>query len=86
MSSTKPITGHCLGAAAGIETALCCKLLDCFDGRLYPNIIGTGVDDSLPKINLVKSGEIYDKCKICMCNSFGFGGANAIMIIGKTNG
>lgn len=82
-SSTKPMTGHCLGAAAGIETALCCKLLDNFDGRLYPNIYDGEYDEKLPKINLVKRNKKYPRCNICMCNSFGFGGTDAIMIIGK---
>ena len=83
VSSTKPLTGHCLGAAAGIETALCCKLLDKFDGRLYPHIYDNQYDETLPKINLVENGKKYSKCNVCMCNSFGFGGTNAIMIIGK---
>ena len=83
VSSTKPMTGHCLGAAAGIETALCCKLLDNFDGRLYPHIYDGQYDESLPEINLVDNEKKYSKCNICMCNSFGFGGTNAIMIIGK---
>ncbi len=83
VSSTKPLTGHCLGAAAGIETALCCKLLDSFDGRLYPHIFDKNYDKSLPKMNLVELGKKYQKCNVCMCNSFGFGGTNAIMIMGK---
>lgn len=86
VSSTKPLTGHCLGAAAGIEIALCAKLLEKFDGRLYPNIPYNLFDNSLPKINLVKKDGIYKKCDICMCNSFGFGGTNAILILGKNNG
>ena len=85
-SSTKPLTGHCLGAAAGIETALCCKLLDDFDGKLYPHIYDGEFDISLPAINLAEKNKNYDRCKICMCNSFGFGGTNAIMIIGKIHG
>lgn len=85
VSSTKPMTGHCLGAAAGIETALCCKLLDNFDGRLYPHIYDGMYDEKLPKINLTEKDKTYPKCNICMCNSFGFGGTNAIIIIGKNH-
>lgn len=83
VSSTKPMTGHCLGAAAGIETALCCKLLDSFDGRLYSHIYDGEYNPSLPKINLVGKNKKYQKCNVCICNSFGFGGTNAIMIMGK---
>lgn len=86
VSSTKPLTGHCLGAAAGIETALCCKLLNDFKGKFYPNINGGSQDPSLPKIKLVKTNDVFKKCNICMCNSFGFGGTNAILILGKNNG
>ena len=86
ISSTKPLTGHCLGAAAGIETALCCKLLDDFKGMFYPNIYDGIYDDNLPEIKLVKEEEHYPQCKICMCSSFGFGGTNAILILGQNNG
>ena len=86
ISSTKPLTGHCLGAAAGIETALCCKLLDDFKGMLYPEIYDGIYDDNLPEIKLVKKEEHYPQCKICMCSSFGFGGTNAILILGQNNG
>ena len=82
VSSTKALTGHCLGAAASIEMALCCKLLDDFDGRLYPHIYDGEYDDTLGKMNLVTKDK-YLKCNICMCNSFGFGGTNSIIIIGK---
>ena len=34
-------------------------------------------------MNLVELGKKYQKCNVCMCNSFGFGGTNAIMIMGK---
>ena len=85
VSSTKPLSGHCLGAAAGIEAALCSKLLDNFDGRLYPHIYDNCYDETLPKINLVEKNKKYKKCNICMCASFGFSGTNAIMIMGKNN-
>ena len=84
VSSTKQLTGHCLGAAAGIETALCCKLLENCDGKLYPHIFDGEYDQSLPKIQLAEKNKNY-KCKTVMCNSFGFGGTNAIMILGRNN-
>lgn len=85
VSSTKPLTGHCLGAAAGIETALCCKLIDSFNGYFYPHIYDGEYDEKLPKIKLVQLKEKFQKCNVCMCNSFGFGGANAILILGKNH-
>lgn len=85
VSSTKPMTGHCLGAAAGIETALCCILLDNFNGKLYPHIYDGEYDETLPKIRLVQKNEIFKQCEICVCNSFGFGGTNAILVLGKHN-
>ena len=86
VSSTKAMTGHCLGAAAGIETALCCKLLENFDGKLYPNVYDEEFDFNLPKINLIKKNNQYQKCNVCMCNSFGFGGTNDIIILGNKHG
>lgn len=81
-SSTKAITGHCLGAAAAIETALCCKSLES-DTILKHNYDGE-YDNNLPKINLVKS-TLKTKTKHIMNNAFGFGGTNAVIILGKND-
>ncbi len=80
-SSTKPLTGHCLGAAAALETALCCALLDNFNKKLFPHIYNGIFDENLAPIKLVTPKEEFEHCKTCMCNSFGFGGTNAIMIL-----
>ena len=77
-SSTKSMTGHCLGAAASVETALCCALIE--KGGFYPHIYDGEYDENLPKINISTPPQ---KIKICMNNAFGFGGTNAIMILGK---
>ena len=77
-SSTKAMTGHCLGAAASVETALCCALID--KGGFYPHKFDNEYDDSIEKINISNPPQ---ETKICMTNAFGFGGANAIMIIGN---
>lgn len=86
VSSTKPLTGHCLGAAANVEIALCCHLLQNFRGKLLPHIYDSEYNPDLKPINLVKSTDNYAKCNICMSNSFGFGGTNAIIILGNSNG
>lgn len=85
-SSTKSLTGHCLGAAAGIETALCLAFLDDKinpDKKLLPHVYDGQYDPELPAIRLVQQKETASKAKIAMCNAFGFGGSNAVIIIGK---
>ena len=81
-SSTKPLTGHCLGAAASIETALCIKSIE--ENKLLPNIFDGVYDDSIPKLNLVKLNDKPEKqINYIMNNAFGFGGTNAVMILGR---
>ena len=80
--ATKPLTGHCLGASASIETAICIKVLE--TGIMPPHIYDGEYDENLPKIKLVeKNKNKSDKMNVCMCNAFGFGGTNAVLILGK---
>ena len=86
VSSTKSQTGHCLGASAAVEAALCCAMLDDAvnrDGYLLPHKFDGEYDDKLPQLSLVKCGQKSGKIKYVMNNSFGFGGSNAVMILGK---
>lgn len=83
-SSTKPLTGHCLGAAASVEIAMCCRMLsDNPEHKLLPHIYDGVYDETLPEIKLAGKNSRSDKLNICMSNSFGFGGTNAVIIIGK---
>jgi len=84
-SSTKPLTGHCLGAAASIETALCCKLLEKSDGNLFPHIYDENYDESLEKIKLVPRNFKTEKTQTCLNTSFGFGGTNTAIILRRKN-
>ncbi len=84
--STKPLTGHCLGAASSIETALCCHLMNNFDGRFLPHVYDGEYNPDFKRIKLVRKNETFPKCRYCLSNSFGFGGTNAIIILGKDNG
>ncbi len=86
-SSTKPLTGHALGAAGSIETALCAKLLGNADKTdeetlLFPHSFDGEYDEALAKISLVKKGD-RAKLKNVLNVSFGFGGTNAAIILGK---
>lgn len=83
-SSTKTITGHCLGAAASIETFICYEILKSKRKLPIHNFDGE-YDDKLPKINLVNENTEYGEINTCMCTSFGFGGTNAVIILGKEN-
>ena len=81
VSSTKPMTGHCLGASASIETALCCEALG--QNKLLPHIYDGHFDNSIPRIRLADRNETATQIiKNVMCNSFGFGGTNAVIILG----
>lgn len=81
-SSTKPLTGHTLGAAGAIEAAFCCLALEHrhmpvhrFDGER---------DDALPGIRLVDDPEKLDPRKIVLSNSFAFGGSNCCLALGRS--
>lgn len=84
-SSTKPLTGHCLGAAAVIEIALCCKLLDKQENRVYPHIYDNKYDESISKIKLATKKDTVKKLENCLCTSFGFGGTNTSIILKRGN-
>lgn len=89
VSSTKPVTGHTLGAAGALELALCWMTaasageaaavpapVHCWDGEY---------DADLPRLRFTGKGETFPakRLRICMSNSFAFGGCNVSLIIGK---
>ena len=79
-SSTKPLTGHCLGAAASIEAFICYQILKGERNLPIHNFDGE-YDETLPKINLVTENTPQKDVKVCMSTSFGFGGTNAVVIL-----
>ncbi|MBR6421129.1 3-oxoacyl-ACP synthase [bacterium] len=87
-STTKPITGHTLGAAGALELAICQLAITENRGKTAPTLppqIWDGVfDNDMPKLNFAsKNSNLSDnKIKICLSNSFAFGGANACLVIG----
>ncbi len=87
-SSTKSLTGHCLGASSAVESALCCAILDQNINKekyLIPHCYDGVYDAMLPTVNLVSKNQKTDRLKYCLCNAFGFGGSNAVMILGVSD-
>lgn len=84
-SSTKPLTGHTLGAAGAIEAALCwLTLTGNAQGRLPPHWWDGVADPSLPPLSLVKPGYTLGRpLRYVLSNSFAFGGSNAVLLLGR---
>ncbi len=83
-SSTKPLTGHTLGAAAAIELGLCWLLLSDYNQyrKLPKHFNDAQRDPNLAAINLVAENTNWEK-PYFMSNSFAFGGSNVSLIIEK---
>ena len=80
-SSTKPLTGHVLGAAGAIEAALACLLLE-RALPLPPQRVMTA-DPALAPIRLV-SGTTPLATPRILSNSFAFGGNNVSLLFGRS--
>jgi 3-oxoacyl-[acyl-carrier-protein] synthase-1 len=79
-SSTKPITGHTLGAAGALEAAICWMVLN--EQRGLPVHCWDGVKDESLHFSPVDRSD-QKAPSICMSNSFGFGGCNVSLILRK---
>ncbi|MGS2723230.1 beta-ketoacyl-[acyl-carrier-protein] synthase family protein [Porticoccus sp. GXU_MW_L64] len=83
-SSSKPMIGHTLGAAGAIEAALCWLTLNRRDGALPPHLWDGVRDESLPELNFVaQGGRLETAVKLCLSNSFAFGGNNISIMLGQ---
>lgn len=84
VSSTKPLTGHALGAAGAIEAALCwMTLVDNPGRRLPPHWWDGACDPELPPLAFVPPGGRADRpVGYALSHSFAFGGSNAVLLFG----
>ena len=82
ISSTKSMTGHCLGAAGVIETIACVKAVV---HDVIPPTINHFTDDPEIDSNLNFTFNTAQKrtVRAALSNTFGFGGHNACVIVKK---
>jgi 3-oxoacyl-[acyl-carrier-protein] synthase-1 len=85
-SSTKPMTGHTLGAAGALEAAFCWLSLSTNNPEhaLAPHVWDGQPDPELPALNWVTPTDRLTSIapRYLMSNSFAFGGNNVSLIIG----
>ena len=85
-TSTKPSTGHTLGAAGAIEAAFAWLMANHQynpEGKLPPQQWDNVPDSELPNIALTDENSRWPSEKrIAASSSFAFGGSNAVLIIG----
>lgn len=89
-SSTKPSFGHCLGAAGSIEAGICWMMLNSETNpekqiALPPHYWDEKADENFPALDLVHPGQsISAQGEVnLMSSSFGFGGNNFSLIMGR---
>ncbi len=81
-SSTKPYTGHTLGACAGIEAVY--SILSIENGIIFPNL---RFQTKMKELDFTPVTELLQNVEVnhVMSNSFGFGGNCSSVIFSKAN-
>lgn len=88
-STTKPLTGHTLGAGSAVELAVCFEAIRKnrnAEKVLLPVQMWDGKrDEEIPALNFIDLNNSCEsrKVKVCMSNSFAFGGSNSCLIVGE---
>ncbi|HLO02095.1 MAG TPA: beta-ketoacyl-[acyl-carrier-protein] synthase family protein [Symbiobacteriaceae bacterium] len=75
ISSTKSMTGHCLGAAGSVEAAVCLLAID--RGFLPPTATLAEPEAGAEGLNLIKTQGRRATVKVALSNSFAFAGNTA---------
>ena len=83
ISSTKSQLGHLLGASGGVELILC--LMAIRDG-LIPPTINYDTPDPMCDLDYTPNQPRERAISVAMSNSFGFGGHNGSLVVGKLRG
>ena len=78
VSSTKPVTGHCLGATPALEAIITISALD---SCILPPTVGCLSQDPECQIALVTAGSLKKSAQVALLNSLGFWGNLATLVI-----
>ncbi|MBI2557295.1 MAG: beta-ketoacyl-ACP synthase II [Planctomycetes bacterium] len=81
ISSTKSMLGHQLGASGSVEAIICAMVIK--EGVIPPTINYETPDPECSGLDFVPNVAREKKVKKVLSNSFGFGGHNASIILGK---
>jgi 3-oxoacyl-[acyl-carrier-protein] synthase II len=80
MSSTKSSIGHLLGAAGAVEAIFCVLAIR---DQIAPPTINLDNPAVTPKLDLAANKAVKRRIDVALSNSFGFGGTNASLVLGK---
>jgi 3-oxoacyl-[acyl-carrier-protein] synthase II len=80
ISSTKSMIGHPMGGAGAIEAAICVRTIE--DGLIHPT---ANLEKPDPECDLdyVPEGAREADVRVALSNSFGLGGQNACLVLGR---
>ncbi|MEZ5779870.1 MAG: beta-ketoacyl-ACP synthase II [Paracoccaceae bacterium] len=83
MSSTKSAIGHLLGAAGAVEAIFCILAIR---DQVAPPTINLDNPAVEPTLDLAANKAVSREINIALSNSFGFGGTNASLVLGRVAG